>query len=499
MKRLAILAVLMMAGAAWAKTVYMRTDGSDLNDGSANDAAHAVATFAGVQSVIGSGDTVLIEPGTYNMSDPGDGLTSFTGLDLTGVDNVTIQGVGSPTINCVLTDAYWSSVNTNQDNISFIKCCSTCSLKLFTLNFVSATPANSRQVTELVRAIDAQGSQSTPYESLTMLSVNVTCDDIAVEGAWVKTLSVSGGTITGSEYGIKSWNMTGGRVPAITWGGQYVATITSARVYATGWTYCSGDAITLQGYDGTITNTLASTNLPAATVSANGAYGIYIGGVSAINCGTNHDVGNIAVTGCRAYAVNNRTPTTATGFAANGLYVGSNATVRLATTKCLASTDLTEGLLPDLYDITVTDTLNNVGGGMVIADVYSVSHCAGLVQGNVVDLTAYLIGTPSTTLAADVAEVKADTAKISTKTLTVAVTSEGSVVASATVQVATDEAAANVIASGTTDASGTVIINVSAGGRFWLKVSKNGYVTSITPFIKDAARGASVSVSLAGA
>ncbi len=50
-----------------ASTYYIRTDGSDSNDGSADDAAHAFLTIGKGTSVATSGDTINVAAGTFDL------------------------------------------------------------------------------------------------------------------------------------------------------------------------------------------------------------------------------------------------------------------------------------------------------------------------------------------------------------------------------------------------------------------------------------------------
>jgi len=58
--------LVLAAGSVWAADYYVRTDGSDSNDGSANDAGHAWLTIQHAVDNVSTGDVIHVAAGTYN-------------------------------------------------------------------------------------------------------------------------------------------------------------------------------------------------------------------------------------------------------------------------------------------------------------------------------------------------------------------------------------------------------------------------------------------------
>ena len=61
-----LIVLVMVVGSAWATEYYVRTDGSNENDGSANDADHAWLTIQYAVTSAASTDEINVAAGTYN-------------------------------------------------------------------------------------------------------------------------------------------------------------------------------------------------------------------------------------------------------------------------------------------------------------------------------------------------------------------------------------------------------------------------------------------------
>ena len=105
-KRLVLTALLVLALTLFAfpmtasadpGTYYVRTDGSNDNDGSANDSAHAWKTISYAVATAGDGSTIYVNDGTYTKNVDADKqltIQSVNGYSSTMVAAVSIWGEG---------------------------------------------------------------------------------------------------------------------------------------------------------------------------------------------------------------------------------------------------------------------------------------------------------------------------------------------------------------------------------------------------------------------